>query len=58
MMSPADVERIYDALAESIDAMGPDKTPLMLAKLCLALGHDVGDADRVLTRIAECAEGL
>ncbi|CUH64318.1 hypothetical protein TG4357_01208 [Thalassovita gelatinovora] len=56
-MTPVDVETVYEALAEQLDAVG-DKTDLFLAKLALLLAHDIGDAARVCTRIAEAAQNL
>lgn len=39
----ADLEKIYDLLAAAIDAAGPDKETLFLAKLCLTMAHEMGD---------------
>jgi hypothetical protein len=47
MLSLPGLEATYDHLAEAIDAAGPDRSELMLVKLCLLLAQDLGDADRV-----------
>lgn len=36
-------ERLYDKLAEAIDAVGPDKEALLLTKLVLLLANQLGD---------------
>ena len=33
------LEEVYDALAEALDQVGPDKAPLMLTKLALLCAH-------------------
>lgn len=38
-----DLEQVYDLLAAGIDAAGPEKEALFLAKLCLTLAHGTGD---------------
>lgn len=38
----ADLERVYDLLATSIDAAGPQRE-LFLCKLCLTLAHNIAD---------------
>jgi hypothetical protein len=57
-MTPIDVERIYEALAEKLDAVGQEKSELFLAKLALLLSHDIGDAGRVLKLIEEAGHHL
>ena len=57
-MNPADIETVYEALAERLDRIEPDKRALFLAKLALLLAHDIGDADRVQRLIAEAAANL
>jgi hypothetical protein len=49
----ADLERVYEALAEAIDKVGPEREALMLARLALLLANDDGIVERVLTRIGE-----
>lgn len=57
-MTPIDVERVYDGLAASIDAAGPEKSELFLAKLALLLSVELGDVARVLGLIDEAANHL
>ncbi len=57
-MTAQDVETVYEALAEQLDAVTAGKRELFLAKLALLLAHDLGDAGRVKTRIAEAADHL
>jgi hypothetical protein len=38
-----DLETAYEALAKAIDAAGPDREALFLAKLALAMAHECGD---------------
>ncbi|MCB1381462.1 MAG: DUF2783 domain-containing protein [Notoacmeibacter sp.] len=57
-MSPADVETVYEALAETLDAIGPDKRELFLAKLALLLASEIGDPARVTLCISEAAANL
>lgn len=38
------LEEVYDALAEALDQVGPDKAPLMLTKLALLCAQALGDA--------------
>ena len=50
-MSPIDVERIYEALAETLDTIGAEKSELFFAKLTLLLSNELGDAEQVLSFI-------
>jgi hypothetical protein len=43
-LSTADLEQLYDRLAEAIDAAGAEKAPLMLVKLALLAAERIGDA--------------
>ena len=50
-MSPAaltlpGLEAVYDALAEAIDAAGPEKSELFLVKLALLNAQALGDPER------------
>jgi hypothetical protein len=38
-----DLETAYETLARAIDAAGPDRESLFLAKLALTLAHEAGD---------------
>lgn len=50
-MISTDVERVYDALAETLDIVGAEKSELFLAKLALLLSNELDDAERVLSII-------
>lgn len=50
-MTPDNVEHVYDALAETIDRVGKEKSELFLAKLALLLSNEIGDVERVLSLI-------
>jgi hypothetical protein len=54
----SDTERLYDALATKIDAVGPEAAPLYLAKVALALGHALGDTEAALAILEDCAKDL
>lgn len=43
-LTQAELEAVYDALAQAIDEVGPDKAPLMLTKLALLCANASGDA--------------
>jgi len=58
MMTPADLETVYEAMAEQLDAVPPGKRELFLAKLVLLLSNDLADAERVRQRITEAADNL
>ena len=57
-MTQADLEIVYEALAQAIDRAGPAQAEVYLAKLALALADERGDSDRVCAAIAECETGL
>lgn len=42
-LSTQDLERVYDTLAGTIDAIDEDKQMLFLTKLALLFAHDIGD---------------
>jgi hypothetical protein len=50
-MTPTDVERVYDAIAETLDTVGTEKSELFLAKLALLLSNELGDVEQVLSLI-------
>jgi hypothetical protein len=50
-----DIETVYETLAETIDDVGPDRTPLVLAKAALALAHELGDWARAVAIIEAAA---
>ncbi|MEJ2760632.1 MAG: DUF2783 domain-containing protein [Gammaproteobacteria bacterium] len=51
-LTPEELERIYDLIAEAIDAAGPEKEALFLSKLCLTLANELGDEEQVRKCIA------
>lgn len=57
-MTHADLESVYEALAEQLDAIGPDHRELYLAKLALLLAHEIADAGRARSLVAEAASNL
>lgn len=52
----SELEQIYDELAEAIDASGPGRESVFLAKLALALAHEFGNAARVSELIKDCLD--
>ena len=42
-----DLEKVYDLVAEAIDAAGPEKEALLLSKLCLTLAHHIADIETI-----------
>jgi Protein of unknown function (DUF2783) len=44
-LSIAQLETVYDALAQAIDQAGPDRSELFLTKLCLLLANQQGDEE-------------
>lgn len=52
------IEPVYETLAQTIDAIGPEKTDLFLSKLALLLAHDLNDPDRVIALIQEATQHL
>ncbi len=55
-MTPQDIERIYEALAEGIDRAGENQAEIFLAKAALLLARETGDVDRALKLIADAAD--
>ncbi|MFQ3788525.1 DUF2783 domain-containing protein [Halomonas sp. A29] len=54
----ADLEQIYEHLAETLDELPEAQERLFLAQLALALAHRVGDAERVMAAIEEARRGI
>lgn len=46
-LTTAQLERVYDLIAETVDSVPREKRELLLAKLALALANLVGDPDEV-----------
>lgn len=57
-MTTADLELAYDALAEGLDAAGPDKGELFLVKLALLLAHQAGNRPQFEQHIATALRDL
>lgn len=53
-MTQDDLETVYEAMAEAIDAEAPAARELFLARLALALADSLGDPAQCRTLIAEC----
>ena len=53
-----DTEAVYERLAEEIDAAGPRRAQVFLAKVALLLANEIADRDRVLKLVDEAAGGL
>jgi hypothetical protein len=58
VLSTAELEQVYDLLAETIDATPSDKRPLMLTKLALALANMVGDPAKISVALAAAVKDL
>ena len=53
-----DLEAVYAALAEGIDAHGPEHSEMFLAKAALLLAAALGDEDRALRAIADAQRNM
>ena len=53
-----DLEAVYAALAEGIDAHGPEHSEMFLAKAALLLAEALGDEDRALRAIANAQRNM
>ena len=51
-MTEDDLDAMWERLAEAVTAAGPAKETLLLAKLALLLGREVGNLARVEALIA------
>lgn len=58
MIAVAELEHVYDALAEGIDAATPEKSELFLTKLALLLANEIGKSDLVGRCIADALKDL
>ena len=58
MLPVADMEAVWERLAEAIDGAGPERDRLMLAKLALLFADALGDAPRVHALIQAASEDL
>ena len=53
-----DLEAVHAALAEGIDAHGPEHSEMFLAKAALLLAEALGDKDRALRAIADAQRNM
>ncbi|MBF7053811.1 hypothetical protein IOC61_10780 [Halomonas sp. KAO] len=53
----ADLERVYEHLATTLDELPEGEESHFLAQLALALAHRVPEVDRVMAAIEEAKEG-
>ena len=53
-----DLEAVYAALAEGIDAAGPEHREMFLAQAALLLAEALGDEDRALRAIADAQRNM
>lgn len=53
----ADLETVYERLAETLDTLPEELERQFLAQLALALAHRVADVDQVMAAIEEAREG-
>jgi len=57
-MTALELEQVYEALAQGIDAAGEGKAELFLAKLALLMAREIGDAERVKALIDSAGRNL
>ena len=53
-----DFETAYETLAMAIDQAGPERETLLLTRLALVLGHELGDIVAFKKSIETALEGL
>ncbi|WFM71451.1 hypothetical protein [Halomonas sp. CKK8] len=53
----ADLEQVYECLANTLDKLPEGEKSHFLAQLALALSHRVPDVDQVMAAIEEAQEG-
>ena len=58
LLSKADLEQTYDAIADAVDAVPEDKREVLLAKLAFTLANLVGDPKRIAEAIAAAGRDL
>lgn len=54
----AELETVYERIADALDALPEEQERLFLAKLCLALAHRLPDAHAVAQAIDEAKADL
>ncbi len=52
-----DLEKVYEQLAETLDALPEEQEGHFLAQLALALAHRLPDVDQVMAAIEEARQG-
>ena len=52
------LEAVYDALAQAIDAAGPERSELLLVKLALLSAQALGDAPRFVQLLHAAQQDL
>lgn len=52
----AQLEALYDELAEAIDQVGPERESVFLAKLVLSMAQSFGHAGHISTLIRQCRD--
>ncbi len=57
-MTQRELETVYEALAQAVDAVGPAQGEVFLAKVALALSELLDRPDATLAAIEECKNGL
>jgi hypothetical protein len=57
-MTQSNLEPVFEALAQAIDAVGPDQSEVFLAKVALALVDQLRDEALSRNVIEECKTGL
>lgn len=57
-LSTADLEQVYDTLAEAIDSAAEGRSELFLVKLALLLARELGDRSRFESQVAAALRDL
>lgn len=57
-MTHADLETVYEALAQQLDRVGEENGNILLAKLALLLAHQINDVSLVLEAIDAAAQAI
>lgn len=55
---PATLEDFYGAVADAVDAVGPQQEGLLLCKLALLLAHALDNPERAIALVKEAALDL
>lgn len=53
-----DLEAYWDSLATAVDAAGPERDKLFLAKLAVLLGDEIGDLARLAALVSTALQDL